>query len=69
MTTRKLLTVASDKPVGAVVIDGTGKIHLDGAAEEVFAQLRARTADDTRFITDLMTDGWSNGYLYLGPPT
>lgn len=65
MERRKLLTVATDKTMGEVVVDN-GKISFKGDIEDIFSGLRQRLGSDAALARTLMKDGWSNGYLYLG---
>jgi len=50
--------------IGAVSWDGETLI-LDGAAQGVFENLRDFMGDKS-LGTNLIADGWSNGYLWLG---
>lgn len=47
------------------LVDGIG--GFAGAAEVVFATLRGMFGDN-KLADGLIRDGWSNGYLHLGPP-
>jgi hypothetical protein len=64
---RELLGVDSDGGSAGWVelVNGVGTYA--GAAATVFATLRGIVGDDT-LAAGLIRDGWSNGYLYLGPP-
>lgn len=62
---RELRAVSDEKIIGTVDFVG-GALEFTGAAGEVFAALRRRFGDKN-LGRDLMENGWSNGYLYLGP--
>lgn len=65
MKIRELRVVSNDRTLGTVGWD-SGPVYL-GAAEETFAQMRARSGNDDAFTQQLLENGWSNGYVYLGP--
>jgi hypothetical protein len=65
--TRKLLVVGSDKEVGSVGFDNDKFPFFKKQARPVFAFQRVRAPNDAALMDDLLKDGWSNGYLYLGP--
>ena len=50
--------------IGAVEWDGE-TLTLEGAAEGVFESLRDFMGDES-LGTNLIAEGWSNGYLWLG---
>lgn len=59
----ELRSVATQQVVGTVEY-ANDVLTLTGAAKEVFAELR-RMAGDDRLGSELVANGWSNGYLYL----
>lgn len=63
MTVLELRTVADDQVLGTVS-HVHGLLTFDGAAQSVFAELRAILGNE-RLWTDLAESGWSNGYLYV----
>lgn len=64
MAMRLLLAVASGNAVGSVHSGVRGA--FSGAAVSVFREIRERLGD-TEAARVLIEEGWSNGYLYLGP--
>lgn len=65
MSSRPLLTGEPETEIGTVTWDGA-TLTLDGAAEAVFASLRELMGDES-LGRNLIADGWSNGYVWLGP--
>ncbi|HEU5304389.1 MAG TPA: hypothetical protein VFU40_07075 [Gemmatimonadales bacterium] len=63
MPTFPLRVVANGTVVGTVSFDGE-KLELTGAAESVFAELVKLLGAEV-LGSNLLSDGWSNGYLYL----
>jgi hypothetical protein len=61
---RELRSVSTEQVLGAVVLDGAA-LTLEGGAQNVLARTVERFGADAGKI--LMDEGWSNGYLYLGP--
>lgn len=66
MPQRELRGVITKTVLGMVALDQDGP-RFEGVAAVVFAHLRARHGD-TVAAQALIDEGWSNGYLYLGPP-
>ena len=62
------LRVVSDETVLGTVDYIDGVLVMTGMTDEAFAGLR-RILGDERLGPDLTENGWSNGYLYLGPLT
>ena len=57
---------AKDKKIGEVVMDNDGNLSFTGMAIGMFDNLLERLGKE-ELGRRLMTEGWSNGYLYLGP--
>ncbi len=64
MVRRELRQVVTDAVLGAVEVGEDGAPVFEGAAGAIFGRLRARRGD-VLAATELLRDGWSNGYLYL----
>jgi hypothetical protein len=64
---RDLKIVETDKKIGSVSIDGSGRAKFIDAADKIFAAARWRAGSGEKAAADLLRHGWSNGYLYLGP--
>lgn len=65
MPKRELRIVRDETVVGAVVVDGD-TAQFEGQARDVFARMCHQLGDHAA-AQRLITDGWSNGYLYLAP--
>lgn len=63
MTVLELRSVADNQVLGTIGHEH-GLLTFDGAAQSVFAELRAILGNE-RLWTDLAASGWSNGYLYI----
>ena len=61
MRRRELRSVRTDDRVGSVSLTDDGKILFTGGARDLFQKMK----DDIPAITELLDEGWSNGYLYL----
>jgi hypothetical protein len=65
---RELRVVGSDAGSGgSVSVDETGRGTFEGAAPNIFAALIRLTPDRDALAAGLVRDGWSNGYICLGP--
>lgn len=64
---RELLLVPAARAGGYVEVARGGTGSFSGNAAQVFATLRTIFDDDDRLAAGLIADGWSNGYVYLGP--
>lgn len=65
MARRDLLEVGTNDVLGYIEVTPSGRLHLHDGAQEVFKLLKSRLGDKAG--KTLMDNGWSNGYLYLGP--
>lgn len=62
MRRRELLTVSTDDRLGSVTLTDDGKTLFTGGARDIFHRVR----EDVAAVKELLDEGWSNGYLYLG---
>lgn len=63
---RRALIGTKGKKVGDVSMDGDGNLSFTGMATGMFDNMLERLGKE-ELGRRLMTDGWSNGYMYLGP--